>query len=515
MKTSLAKVGLVNVLPLNMTVCKAPRPSYWKLNPTAAKACSNSSPSSVHSMICSMHSWYMLSPEPSIVKSKKELDFREKNFCLPDLDGQRDLSGQRASAMIREGHDYQAVLPDHGAPMLPDTEDVAGVRDDPHVWDRTFPVMSGRKELARSYCHIKIGTFVLVHERGWGIIVPGDRHKGWTVEFMDDTTRLYPCNDDDDTPTEFEAYRTFNKWGERYYWTRHEVRKEFAPWRKEHGEIHFSPTVHDDPTRIEFSKGHEKHGEAHCFDSQSQLTRIEFLKGHKMDGDIHFFDGGKPTHSEYRLEDGRLKSTLYYDGHWKNVTRVEFGEGHWIRHGEIHYYDGCFDKLIRVEYAEHHKLHGEIRYYDGNFDKLTRVEYSKDHEKHGEIHYFNGSFYKLTRIEYSEGHELHGQVRHFENNKLTRIIFKDNITQYYDGVDWLIRAECGKGHPKDGQIQFYADGSPDKLIRVEFPSSRHRPVYGSREHTSISSHLRNLRGCRPRMAQSGQEWSKHAQNGPK
>jgi hypothetical protein len=80
--------------------------------------------------------------------------------------------------MIREGPDYQAVLPDHGAPMLPDTEDVAGVRDDPRVYNVI-------KELEQCYCHINIGTFVLVHERGWGIIVEGDRHKGWTVEFMD------------------------------------------------------------------------------------------------------------------------------------------------------------------------------------------------------------------------------------------------------------------------------------------------------------------------------------------
>lgn len=50
--------------------------------------------------------------------------------------------------MIREGPDYQAVLPDHGAPMLPDTEDVAGVRDDPRVWNDI-------KALARCYCDLE------------------------------------------------------------------------------------------------------------------------------------------------------------------------------------------------------------------------------------------------------------------------------------------------------------------------------------------------------------------------
>jgi hypothetical protein len=36
----------------------------------------------------------MLSPDPSIVKSKKELDF--KVFCLPDLGGQRASAWTKA-----------------------------------------------------------------------------------------------------------------------------------------------------------------------------------------------------------------------------------------------------------------------------------------------------------------------------------------------------------------------------------------------------------------------------------
>ena len=87
--------------------------------------------------------------------------------------------------MIKEGPDHQAVLPQLGDPMLLDTENIAGVCDDPCVCNDI-------KSLARSYCHVVIGTFVLVHERGWGIIVQENRHKGWTVEFMDGKTGLAP-----------------------------------------------------------------------------------------------------------------------------------------------------------------------------------------------------------------------------------------------------------------------------------------------------------------------------------
>ena len=348
----------------------------------------------------------------------------------------------KASAMIREGPDYQAVLPDHGAPMLPDTEYVAGVRDDPCVWNDI-------KALARCYCHINVGTFVLVHERGWGIIVCGDRHKGWTVEFMDYTTGLYACSDgDDDTPTEFEAYRTFNKWGEHYYWTRPEVRKEFAPWWKEHGEIHFLPTIHDDRTRVEYTKDHKHHREIRHYDGD-KLSRVEYSEGHKCHGEIR-----------------------YYDGSVDKLTHIEYSEGHKC-HGQIVYFDGRLDKLTRIEYSERHKWHGEIHYFDGNLDKLTRIEFPEGHNCHGEIRYYDRTIHKLTRVEFSKHHKYHGQVHYYadgSHDKLIRVEFqKHGIIRHYDKDNNMIREEFDKGHLLHGEVRHYEDG---KLTKIDFPDGR-------------------------------------------
>ena len=331
--------------------------------------------------------------------------------------------------MSRVGLDYQAVLPKLGPPILLGTEEVAGVRDDPR----------SAKQLSH-YCRLDIGTFVLVRDRGWGIIVQGDYSSKFTVEFEDNiagitTTGVYECGPyEDDAPTEIEAFRTSNEWGERYYWTRHEVRKEFSPWRwKEYGEIHYSPTPRDRRNRIEFAKGHKSHGQIQYYDGGvDKLTRIEHTKDHK-------FSNGKSGHGQIR----------YYDGRADKLTRIEYTKDHKLSdgtsgHGQIQFYDGSPNKLIRVEFAEHNNHHGHIRHYRGG--KIIRKEYAKGHPMHGEVWHYDGSLDKRThieffndevvwyydgshdthtRIEYAKEHPFHGEIRHFENAKLTKIDFPD------------------------------------------------------------------------------------------
>jgi antitoxin component YwqK of YwqJK toxin-antitoxin module len=389
-------------------------------------------------------------------------------------------------AVIREGPDYQAVLPELGDPILPDT--AAGVRDNPR---------SAKHALAQSYyCRLDVGTFVLVRDRGWGIIVEGDYDSKFTVEFEDDiagitTTGVYECGPyEDDAPVEIEAFRTSNKWGERYYWTRHEVRKEFASWLDKYGQIHYY--AGGELTRIVFPNGivgfYDGTPSRNLIRAESateiryyagdfkKLTHIKYIKDHEQHGEIRHFDGSpdKLTRIEYSKDHKQHGQIRHYDGSVDKLTRVEFSKDHKM-HGQIHYCAG--GELTRIEFSKDHEQHGQIRHYDGSVDKLTRVEFSKDHEQHGQIRYYDGSVDKLTRVEYSKDHEQHGQIRHYDGSvdKLTRVEFSKDQEQhgkvwYYDGsVDKLTRIEYSEGHPMHGEIRHFEAG---KLSKIDFPDGR-------------------------------------------
>ena len=310
---------------------------------------------------------------------------------------------EKTSGMSMEGPDYQAVLPEYGAPRLPDTEDVSGVRDDSFKWSNDRPFVMGWRP--------NIGTLVLVPQRGWGIIVQGNHQKGWTVEFKDYTTDVYACIDGDSgIPTVFEAYRTSNKWGEKFYCTKREVRKEFAPWLKEHGEIHFSPTVHDDKIRKEYNALHPYHGQIDFFENE-KCVRTKYNAPHSKNGVVDFFENEKLVRTEYNAQHKRHNRIDFFeDG--KRV-RTEYNAQH-PSHGYIVFPEN--NKLIRVEFSEDHKNHGDIQYYDSR-KNLIRVEHR------GEIRFYDLG--KLFRIKYAKGHTFHGEVRHFEKDKLTKIEFPD------------------------------------------------------------------------------------------